>query len=355
MTHRILITGGAGFVGSHLAMTLRQEVSDAEIVALDNLHRRGSELNVPRLERGGVRFVRGDVRNPQDLSSVGKVDFLVECSAEPSVLAGKDGDTDYLIGTNLQGAINCVEVCRRHDAPMIFLSTSRVYPLDPLVNCDLRETATRFELTTGQAVPGLGPDGVSEAFPMDGPRSLYGGTKLAAEVMLEEYRHAFGLPVVIDRCGVLAGPWQFGKADQGIATFWLAAHYFRKPLKYIGFGGSGKQVRDLLHIADLAALVRRQFRDPANFAQGVFNVGGGRDVSASLLELTAQCQEITGNTVPITPEPETRYADIPVYLSDTARIRNHCGWQPTRGVRDILVDIHAWIRDTPDVLHLILT
>jgi CDP-paratose 2-epimerase len=324
MKKRILITGGAGFVGSHLAMALRDEVPEAEIVALDNLHRRGAELNLPRLARHGVKFVRGDVRNPQDLASAGPVDFLVECSAEPSVLAGKDGDTDYLIGTNLQGAINCAEVCRKHGAPMIFLSTSRVYPMQPLVNCELRETATRFELAETQSTSGLSPAGVAETMPMDGARSLYGGTKYAAEIMLGEYRHAFGLPFVIDRCGVLAGPWQFGKADQGIATFWLAAHYFCKPLKYIGFGGSGKQVRDLLHIAD-------------------------REVSASLLELTALCREITGHEVPIGIERETRYADIPVYLSDTARIHRHCGWQPQRSVRDILADIHDWLKTTPEV------
>lgn len=346
---RILITGGAGFVGAHLALTLRAAVTDTEVVALDNLHRRGSELNVPRLERGGIRFVRGDVRQAQDLTMVGPIDFLVECSAEPSVLAGKDGETSYLIETNLTGAINCAELCRRHQAPMIFLSTSRVYPLAPLVNCELRETATRFELAERQAVPGFGPAGVAETFPMAGARSLYGGTKYAAEIMLEEYRHAFGLPMVIDRCGVLAGPGQFGKADQGIATFWLAAHYFQRPLKYLGFGGTGKQVRDFLHIADLADLILRQWRDPAGFGEGVFNVGGGREISASLQELTSQCQEITGNRVPVGSDSVTRYADIPVYLTDTTRIRGHCAWQPTRGMTEILEDTHRWLRDTPAV------
>ncbi len=93
---------------------------------------------------------------------------------------------------------------------------------------------------------------------MDGPRTLYGATKLAAELLIEEYRASLGVPAVIDRCGVIAGPWQMGKVDQGVFTHWMLAHHFRQPLSYIGFGGGGKQVRDLLHVEDLVDLVERQ-------------------------------------------------------------------------------------------------
>ena len=347
-----MITGGAGFVGSNLAVALKEAWADAEIVALDNLHRRGSELNVPRLEGFGIEFLRGDVRSPSDLEAAGSADLLIECSAEPSVLAGSDGDTSYLIETNLQGALNCAEYCRKVDAAMIFLSTSRVYPVGPLLECELRETETRFEFADGQRVPGLSSAGVAEEFPLNGPRSLYGATKLAAETMLEEYRDAFGLPIVIDRCGVIAGPWQFGKADQGIAAFWTAAHRFRKPLKYIGFGGSGKQARDMLHIDDLARLVLTQAGDPERFAEGAFNVGGGRGSSASLLELTGICAEVTGNGVEIASEPETRYADIPVYVTDNSKIAAHCGWTPEKDVRRIVEDIDRWILETPGAAEL---
>jgi len=343
---RILITGGAGFVGSNLAVAAKRAWADAKVVAFDNLYRKGSELNVPRLEEAGIEFRKGDVRSPEDLDAAGSADLLVECSAEPSVLAGSDGDTSYLIQTNLQGALNCAEYCRKRGAAMIFLSTSRVYPIKPLVDCALRETGTRFEFAEEQKIPGLSPEGVSEEFPLNGPRSLYGATKLAAETMLEEYRDAFGIPIVIDRCGVIAGPWQFGKADQGIAAFWTAAHVFRKPLKYIGFGGSGKQVRDMLHIDDLARLVLEQAANPGNFAEGAFNVGGGRGSSASLLELTEICAETTGNRIEISPEPTTRYADIPVYVTDNSKITGHCGWKPLKNVRDIIGDIHNWIRET---------
>ncbi|OGV37051.1 MAG: 3-beta hydroxysteroid dehydrogenase [Lentisphaerae bacterium GWF2_49_21] len=345
---RILITGGAGFVGSNIAVALKQHMSVAEIVVLDNLYRKGSSLNLPRLEKNGIKFIKGDVRNPQDIATAGKIDFLIECSAEPSVLAGKDGDTDYLVQTNLYGAINCAEYCRKNNAGMIFLSTSRVYPIDPLLNCKLVEKSSRFELSDKQDVPGLSSKGVSEEFPMTGARSIYGATKYAAEIMLEEYRQAFSLPIVINRCGVIAGPWQFGKVDQGIAVFWLASHMFEKPLKYIGFGGAGKQVRDMVHIDDLIKLVILQLSDPAKFAKGIWNAGGGRNISVSLLELTEICSRITGNKVQIGSEPQTRYADIPVYISDTRKLNSFCGWKPAKSIEKIIEDIHNWLKDNKE-------
>lgn len=347
---KIVVTGGAGFVGSNIAIALSKSGVYDSVVVVDNLHRKGSELNIPRLEKYGIEFIRGDVRNPQDLDSIGAFDFLIECSAEPSVLAGSDGDTDYLIDTNLNGAINCANICHKYNAPMIFLSTSRVYPIDPLLNCDFRTTDTRYELTDKQSIEGLSSFGVSEEFPIEGARSLYGGTKYAAEVMLREYADAFNLPVVINRCGVLAGAWQFGKPDQGIAAFWTAAHTFGRDLKYIGFNGSGKQVRDMLHINDLIDVILLQVKNPENFSinKGVWNVGGGVNSSASLLELTEICQSITGKKVTITPDMNMRYADIPIYISDSRKIEQHCGWTPNHSIEDIITDIHTWIQNTPN-------
>jgi len=347
---KFLITGGAGFVGSNIATALKQNVANCAVIAFDNLYRKGSEINVPRLEKAGVTFIKGDVRNSQDLAELGAVDFLIECSAEPSVLAGSDGNTDYLIQTNLNGAVNCADLCRKYNAPMIFLSTSRVYPIEPLVNCELCTLDTRFELSDKQRTPGLSAEGVSEEFPISGTRSLYGGTKYAAEIMLREYSSAFGFPVIVNRSGVLAGPWQFGKADQGIAAFWTAAHVFDRNLKYIGFEGSGKQVRDMLHIDDLIRLILMQIQNPESFninPEGVWNIGGGRGSSASLLELTAICSEISSVSIKITPEYEMRYADIPIYISDMGKIENHCAWKPEKNVVDIIEDIYRWIKDTP--------
>jgi CDP-paratose 2-epimerase len=340
---RLLITGGAGFVGSNLAVSLASRHPDWEVLALDNLYRRGSELNLPRLEQAGVGFVKGDVREPDDLAALPGLSALVECSAEPSVMSGVDGDTGYLVHTNLTGAYNCLELARRDGAFVVFLSTSRVYPVAPQLELRLEETETRFELAAEQAVRGVGPEGIAEDFPLEGARTLYGATKLAAEMLIEEYRETLGVPAVIDRCGVIAGPWQMGKVDQGVFTHWMLAHHFRNPLSYIGFGGHGKQVRDLLHVEDLVDLVERQLLDPGSWDGRTVNVGGGRACSLSLRETTALCQELTGNEVPIAPVAETRQGDVPIYLSDCRRLFGLDGWRPRRSAEQVLCDIHEWI------------
>ena len=345
---KVLITGGAGFVGSNLALSFANRHPDWEIVALDNLYRKGSALNLPRLEEAGVEFVEGDVREPADLGRLPKLDAIVECSAEPSVMSGVDGDTGYLVGTNLTGAYNCLELARRDGAYFVFLSTSRVYPVEPQVDLRLDEAETRFELAAEQEVRGVSPAGISEDFPLEGARTLYGATKLSAELLVEEYRASLGVPAVIDRFGVIAGPWQMGKVDQGVFTHWMLAHYFRNPLSYIGFGGHGKQVRDLLHVDDLVDLVELQLLDPAKWDGHTVNAGGGRECSLSLLETTEICRRLTGNEVEITPVAETRQGDVPIYLSDCARLFDLDEWRPKRSAEDVLRDINEWIATDPE-------
>ncbi len=346
--NRLLITGGAGFAGSNLAVSLASRHPEWEILALDNLYRRGSELNLPRLEEAGVEFVKGDVREPDDLGRLPEISALIECSAEPSVMSGTDGDTSYLVHTNLTGAYNCLELARRDSAFVVFLSTSRVYPVAPQLSLDLVEAPTRFELTDEQGVAGVSAAGISEDFPLEGARTLYGATKLAAELLIEEYRAGQGVPAVIDRCGVIAGPWQMGKVDQGVFTHWMLAHQFERPLTYIGFGGEGKQVRDLLHVEDLVDLVERQLLAPDGWDGRTVNVGGGRECSLSLQETTAICRELTGNEVPIEPVAETRTGDVPIYISDCARLFGLDDWRPQRDARQVLADIREWVAADPD-------
>jgi len=342
---RVLITGGAGFVGASLGVSLRSRHPDWELVAYDNLHRRGSELNVPRLEGAGIRFVRGDVREPERLMEIEPIDALIECSAEPSALAGSDGETAYTVHTNLTGAYNCLELARRDGAQLVFLSTSRVYPVRAQSELRYEESPTRFELCDEQPVPGASAAGISEDFPLGGARTLYGATKLAAELLICEYAEGFGLRTVVDRCGVIAGPWQMGKVDQGVFAFWLFHHHFGLPLSYIGFGGSGKQVRDLLHVDDVVELIDEQLSDPEGWAGFVGNVGGGRDHSLSLRETTEICRELTGNEVPIDSVPDTRAGDVPIFLADCARLFERTEWRPSRDPRRTLSDIHRWTAD----------
>jgi CDP-paratose 2-epimerase len=342
---RILITGGAGFIGASLALELTARHPQWEITALDNLHRRGSELNLRRLREGGVRFVHGDVRDGNDLRSAGDFDALLECSAEPSVMAGTDGDTGYLVRTNLIGAYNCLEEAARHRAQVLFLSTSRVYPVAALNALAYEERETRFELASNQDVAGASAAGITEEFPLAGARTLYGATKLAAELLIAEYAESVGIATVIDRCGVIAGPWQMGKVDQGVFTHWMLAFYFRRPISYIGFGGAGKQVRDLLHVNDLAELVDDQLLRPEHWAGAVVNVGGGAGCSLSLRETSALCREITGHDLDVGGEPATRAGDVRIYLSDCQALGAYSDWKPQRSADEILAETYGWIRD----------
>lgn len=342
--HTILVTGGAGFVGSNLALWLKRRFPDAAVIALDNLKRRGSEATLPRLRAGGVEFLHGDVRNAEDLRLDHRaVDLLVECSAEPSVLAGYGEAPDYLLNTNLLGTIHCLDLARRTGADVVFLSTSRVYPIAPLNALALHEEPTRYALDAQQSLVGVSARGISEAFPLEGARSLYGASKLCSELLIQEYSAMYGVRAIINRCGVLTGPWQMGKVDQGVFTLWVAMHYFERELSYIGWGGSGKQVRDLLHIDDLADLLDRQLARFDDLHGQTFNVGGGVASSLSLLETTQLCQQITGKTIPVRPVEDNRPADLALYITDSSRIQALTGWQPTRTPEQTLRSIYDWI------------
>jgi CDP-paratose 2-epimerase len=207
----------------------------------------------------------------------------------------------------------------------------------------LEESETRFELSAEQPLAGASREGITEQFPLEGPRTVYGATKLAAELLIAEYRHAYGLRAVINRCGVIAGPWQMGKVDQGVFTYWVLAHHFKRPLRYIGFGGTGKQVRDLLHIDDLIELLDEQLLDPRHWDGATLNVGGGRAFSLSLLETTALCAEITGNRLEVEASGETRAGDVPLYISDCHALSNLSNWRPRRDPGALLADVHAWV------------
>lgn len=340
----ILVTGGAGFVGSNLALWLKRRFPTSTIIALDNLKRRGSELTLPRLRQGGVDFLHGDVRNPEDLRlDQRKIDLIMECSAEPSVLAGYGEAPDYLLNTNLIGTINCMDLARRTGADVIFLSTSRVYPIAALNALRLREEPTRFTLEPQQNVPGASERGISEVFPLEGTRSMYGATKLCSELLIQEYSEMYGVRAVINRCGVLTGPWQMGKVDQGVFTLWMAMHYFGRELSYIGWGGAGKQVRDLLHVEDLADLLDIQLSRFDDFKGQTFNVGGGVASSLSLQETTRLCQEITGKTIPVHTVQSNRPADLALYITDSSRIMQATGWRPRHTPEQTMRSIYNWI------------
>ncbi len=349
----ILITGGAGFVGSNLALKLKRDYPKANITVLDNLKRRGSELSLKRLKAAAIDFVHGDIRNREDLVFE-KVDLLLECSAEPSVLAGIGSSPDYLMNTNLVGTLNCLEVARQHKADSLFLSTSRVYPISYINELKFKEAPTRFDILDDQTTPGASAKGIAESFPLDKPRSLYGTTKLASEMVVAEYLDTYGMKAIVDRCGVITGPWQMGKIDQGVFVLWVAKHYFKQPLSYIGYGGEGKQVRDFIHIDDLYRAIKLQLENFDDYNAGTYNIGGGLENSVSLQELTALCEKATGNKVDIASVKEDRPADLRFFITDSTKFLEKSGLTWQKDAAATVQDIYRWIRDNESDLKPIL-
>lgn len=350
----ILITGGCGFVGSNLSLMLKEKYPAYTIVVLDNLKRRGSELNLPRLKDAGIEFIHGDIRNREDLELDRKFDYIIDAAAEPSVMAGMGAMLSYVVNTNLSGTINTLELAARSGAKFIFLSTSRVYPIPYLEQVNYTEGATRFDLSANQTIPGVSERGISENFPLDKARSVYGTTKLASELLAEEFREFFDVNYVINRCGVIAGPHQMGKVDQGVMTLWVARHYWNRDVAYFGYGGTGKQVRDAMHILDLFDLVDYELHNFDKVSGRIFNAGGGLSSSVSLQELSGICAEVTGNKVGASAVAENRKGDIPLYITDNTKITNEIGWAPKRNVKDIVTDTFNWIHKNEKQLKPIL-
>jgi len=340
----VLVTGGAGFVGGALATELKRASPGATVIALDNLKRAGSELRRTALKAADIEFVHGDIRNPDDLALGNRpIDYLIECSAEPSVLAGFDGSPRYVLDTNLGGTINCLELARQRKAKVVFLSTSRVYPTALCNQLEFTEEATRYQLNAKQKITGASGKGIAENFPLAGARTFYGATKLASEMMLEEYAAAYGLEYATIRFGVISGPGQMGKVEQGVFALWMARHLWADSLSYKGWGGKGKQVRDVVHIDDARDLVFSMLNSWDKVRGRTFNAGGGAEISASLLEATAVCEQLTGRKLKFGSVAETHPTDVRVFLTDHSAVTELLGWQPKRGVKQLFSDLQKWM------------
>ncbi len=344
---KILISGVCGFAGSHLARYLLESHEGIEIMGLDNLARQGSETNRLSLKRLGVNLVHGDLRMTSDVDALPAVDWAIDAAAQPSVLAGRDGKTSarQLLEHNLLGTINLLEFCRNSRAGLILISTSRVYSIPVLAKLPLIAKQGGYELDASRPwPPAVSAAGLTEAFSTEAPISLYGATKLASERLAQEYSAGFGVPVWINRCGVLAGAGQFGTAEQGIFSYWLHAHAARRTLRYLGFGGHGYQVRDALHPRDLARLVDMQLRNPGQ--GGLQNVSGGQENSMSLAQLTAWCDERFGPHPPLADGSDRPY-DVPWLILDLGQARNAFDWRPSIGINAILEEIAAHVAANP--------
>ncbi len=373
---KILLTGICGFAGSIIARGLLEHLPGIQITGIDNLLRKGSETNIEPLRALGIDIRIGDIRNEEDLAALPAADWVLDCAANPSVLAGVDGRTSAreLLDHNLGGTIHLLEYCRRHQAGFILLSTSRVYSIPPLAAFPVEVVSDAFRPvfsnpssldfllkpssssssrpSTLDPRPALSPLGLTEQFSTEPPISLYGSSKKCSELLALEYGMTFDFPVRINRCGVLAGAGQFGKADQGIFSFWLHSWARRRPLKYIGFEGRGHQVRDCLHPSDIVPLLIDQMKDPTREVSPILNVSGGVESAISLAQLSSWCTERLGPHQ-VMADANPRPFDIPWMVLDSTAVGETWGWKPQTPMADLLEEIARHTEQNPSWLELV--
>jgi CDP-paratose 2-epimerase len=321
----ILITGGCGFVGSSLAIYLKKKIKNIKITSLDNLYRKGSEINLNRLKKFKIKNIKKDISDEKNLLSLNKFDLIIDCCAEPAIEKSRY-EQDRVFQTNLIGTFNILKKCAKDRADIIFLSSSRVYSIEK-INYIFKKKKTFL---------------IDENFSTLSPKSLYGFTKLSSEELIKEFSYIYKFKYIINRFGVIAGPWQFGKQDQGFVSLWTMRHFLRKNLNYIGYGGTGKQIRDVLHIDDACKLIYLQILKLNKINNHIFTVGGGKKNSINLKELTIMCENITGNKIKFGRIKSTSIYDIPYFITRNNKVKKFYNWQPILDISKIVYDIYYW-------------
>ena len=367
---RLLITGVCGFVGSCVARAMQRFHPDWTICGLDNFSRPGSRRNQVLLAGLGIEVIEADLRDRDFAKNVPKCDWVIDCAANPSVLAGLTSNSPSLevMDHNLIGTIHLLEYCKFHGSGLVLVSTSRVYsvarlsqlPVSVLHGAYVPDTATLREAMSAESTWfGISDRGINERFSDCPPLSLYGVSKRASELVAMEYAAAFDFPLFINRCGVMAGAGQFGKLDQGIVAYWIHSWFEGKPLAYIGFDGMGHQARDCLHPEDLARLLDLQISSPPGFSGSrLCNVSGGIDSAFSLRQLSAWCErrwptrETTQRSCPVRSIFEVRPYDAPWIVLDSGLAAATWHWQPKRTNESIWEEIAQHAEEHPDWLEV---
>ena len=215
---KILITGGCGFVGSNIAIYLKKKIKKVKICSLDNLMRKGSKENRNRLLKHKIKNYKINIEKFEKIQSLEKFNLIIDCCAEPAIEISKK-EPDRVFNTNLIGTFNILKKCMNDKANIIFLSSSRVYSIKKL-RAMVKNLYIKTPLKIGKKI--------SEKFETESASSLYGFTKIASEKLIKEFFFNTKLKYIINRFGVIAGPWQFGKQDQGFVSLWMAKHFFKK-------------------------------------------------------------------------------------------------------------------------------
>ena len=330
---KILITGGCGFVGSNIAIFLKKKIKKAQIMTIDNLSRKGSYVNKQRLKKVNIRNHKINIEQFTKIKTLPKFDIIIDCCAEPAIEISKK-EPDRVFNTNLVGTYNVLKKCLKDKSNIIFLSSSRVYSIKKLRNL-IKNLNLKKSLKLKHKI--------NEEFDTSGVSSLYGFTKLASEKLIKEMFFGLKQKYLINRFGVIAGPWQFGKQDQGFVPLWVARHLLRKKISYIGFGGLGNQVRDVIHIDDVCEIIYIQLKRFNKIYNNTFNIGGGLANAISLNKLTIKCQGITKKKTIINNVKKTSNYDIPYFITDNKKLKKFYNWLPKKNIDKVIRDIFIWL------------
>ncbi len=330
---KILITGGCGFVGTNLCLFLKQKKHI--ITSLDNLSRKGSKYNLELLKKEKIKNFKIDIKNYKKISKLAKFDLIIDCCAEAAVEISKE-QIDKVINTNLIGTISILKKAKKDKSKIIFLSTSRINPINE-INKVFNKKKPNIRIVSNKSF--------NENSSVFGPKTIYGVTKLASEMFIEDFSYAFNMKYIINRCGVISGPLQFGKQDQGFVSLWIWKHLTKKKLSYIGYNGHGYQVRDVLHIYDLCELINLQIKKINSINNTLFTVGGSKNNSISLKELTKVCEKISRNRLNISKIKKTSIYDIPYFVTDNSKVTKTYNWKPKRNVFKTVLDTYNWLKN----------
>ena len=318
---KILIAGGCGFVGGNMAVYFAAK--GHKVICVDNLFHKGATKNVTRLREAGAIVVTQKIQAYKPTKE-DYPDVILNCSAQSGSVYGIETPLADFYG-NVETTVACLELARQIGSSLIHWSTNKVYSCDQILN-----------------------DGTPDSPSPDtyGIRSIYGATKLSAEILIEEYSQLYGIDCIRNRFSCLAGPHQWSRTDQGWITLWVISHILKRPLVYYGFDGN--QVRDVLHIDDMINLIDRQLiyligkKETSETVNQIYNVGGGPENAISLRKCTEICEEITGNQLKITSDPIPRWADQEIYVSTLDYLKEDFNWQPNKSPETTIRDIYDW-------------
>jgi CDP-paratose 2-epimerase len=346
---RILITGGAGFIGSHVAeyyakkgeeVTLFDNLSRADILEMS---KRVILYNWSYLKDnyGNVKLVNGDVRDFKEVKKATRdADVIVHAAAQVAVTTSvKDPRTDFEV--NALGTFNVLESAREAETnpSIVYCSTNKVYGTN-VNKIPVKEEKTRYCFADGRY-----ENGIPEDFPIDlCEHTPYGCSKLAGDLYVQDYARVYGLKTGVFRMSCIYGERQFGVEDQGWVAWFVIATLKGKPITIYG---DGKQVRDVLHVSDLVQAYDAFIK--SNLKHEVFNIGGGPENTLSLLELLSLLEEITGKRTKIS-FAEWRPGDQKVYVSNISKAQEKMNWKPKIGPRKGTEKLVRWAQENIETL-----